>query len=121
MAKCLLAVTGNQAMTACNNLNLCAGLPAGIEGAIHAMGDSWTAAERLGGHTPTNPSTMVAALAAATPQERLQQSVPYATLLVDACNGFNKLSCKAALWTICHRWPNGSRFAFYCYGHAACS
>jgi len=96
MAKCLLAVTGNQATTACDNLNLCAGLLAGIEGAVHAMGDSWKAAERLGGRTPTNPGNTVAALAAATPQERLEASAPYATLLVDARNGFNGLSRKAA-------------------------
>jgi len=44
---------------------------------------------------------------------------PYATLLVDACNGFNELSRKAAMWTVRHRWPSGSRFAFNCYRHAA--
>jgi hypothetical protein len=33
-AKCVLEVCDSQATTACGNLNLCAGLPAGIEGAL---------------------------------------------------------------------------------------
>jgi hypothetical protein len=37
MAKCLLKVVGHQATDAAGNLNLCAGLSAGIEGAIHAV------------------------------------------------------------------------------------
>jgi hypothetical protein len=37
MTKCLLKVVGNQATDAAGNLNLCAGLSAGIEGAIHAV------------------------------------------------------------------------------------
>ena len=36
-AKCLLKVIGHHATTACGNFNLCAGLPAGIEGAVHAI------------------------------------------------------------------------------------
>ena len=36
-AKCLLKVIGSQATAACGNSNLCAGLQAGIEGAIHAV------------------------------------------------------------------------------------
>jgi len=41
MAKCILAMTGCQATAACDNLNLCAGLQAGIKGTVHAMGDAW--------------------------------------------------------------------------------
>jgi hypothetical protein len=37
MAKCMLKVVGHQATDAAGNLNLCAGLSAGIEGAIHAV------------------------------------------------------------------------------------
>ncbi len=37
MAKTLLVVAGEQATLACGNTNLCAGLPAGIEGAVHAI------------------------------------------------------------------------------------
>ena len=35
IAKCVLKVTGLQATAACGNFNLCAGLKAGIEGAVH--------------------------------------------------------------------------------------
>ena len=40
---------------------------------------------------------------------------PSRITLVDACNGFNKLSRLAMLWTVRHRWPLGARFAFNCY------
>jgi hypothetical protein len=36
-AKCLLKAIGSQATAACGNFNLCAGLQAGIEGAVHAV------------------------------------------------------------------------------------
>jgi hypothetical protein len=36
-AKCVLEACGSQATTACGNLNICAGLTAGIEGAVHAV------------------------------------------------------------------------------------
>ena len=39
------------------------------------------------------------------------------TTLVDARNGFNKLSPLAILWTVRHRWPEGARFTFNCYMH----
>jgi hypothetical protein len=42
MAKCLLEVAGHQATAAAGNLNLCTGLPTGIEGAIHAVQGSIT-------------------------------------------------------------------------------
>jgi len=118
MAKCLLVRTGHTATAACDNLNLCAGLPAGIEGAVHAMGDAWSAAEKRGGHVTRKPADP-----APTRDKSLTTDVTaaeaYATLLVDARNGFNELSRKAALWTVRHRWPGGSRFAFNCYWHVA--
>ena len=40
-------------------------------------------------------------------------------MLVDACNGFNKLSRLSMLWTVRHRWPVGARFTFNCYRHWA--
>jgi len=55
LAKCLLAATGHQATTTCDNLNLCAGLLAGIEGAVHTMGNVWEAAEKAGGNLPAKP------------------------------------------------------------------
>jgi len=95
LAKCILAATGCQATAACDNLNLCTGLPASIKGMVHAMGDAWAKAELNGGCTQpkrTNPATATA------PTTEADQ--PYATLLVDARNGFNELSRKAALWTV---------------------
>ena len=38
-AKCLLKAIGSQATAACGNFNLCTGLQAGIEGAVHAVRD----------------------------------------------------------------------------------
>ena len=41
------------------------------------------------------------------------------TTLVDACNGFNEMSCLEMLWTVRYRWPAGARSAFNCYRHWA--
>ena len=38
LAKLVMRAAGEQAKTACGNLQLCAGLEAGIEGAAHAVG-----------------------------------------------------------------------------------
>ena len=38
LAKLVMRAAGDQAKTACGNLQLCAGLDAGIEGATHAVG-----------------------------------------------------------------------------------
>ncbi len=96
MAKCILSATGHHAMAACDNLNLCAGLPAGIEGAVHAMGDAWAEAELNGSRMQPK---IISPTAAATDQSNGADQL-YATLLVDAWNGFNELSQKAALWMV---------------------
>ena len=44
-----------------------------------------------------------------------QEAEPSGTTLVDARNGFNELSRLAMLWTVRHRWPAESRFAFNYY------
>jgi hypothetical protein len=46
-AKTILAVVGSQATAACDNLNLCAGLAAGIEGAVHAVREVYEAGRHL--------------------------------------------------------------------------
>ena len=46
-----------------------------------------------------------------------QEADPSGTTLIDARNGFNKLSRLAMLWTVRHCWPDGARFAFNCYKH----
>ena len=46
----------------------------------------------------------------------LTQNVdPGVTTLVDARNGFNKLSRLAMLWTVCHPRPAEARFLFNFY------
>eukprot|EP00957_Ditylum_brightwellii_P157649 11999074-Ditylum_brightwellii.AAC.1 len=44
---------------------------------------------------------------------------PGGTTLVDARNGFNKLSRLAMLWTVRHWWQQGTRFLFNWYQHWA--
>ena len=100
LAKCLLRVSGHKATAACNNYNLCVGLPAGIEGAVHTMSD------------------LMDSILDASP-ETLQELNHRACLLIDAKNGFNELNRRAMLWTVRHLWPQGSCFAFNCYSHAA--
>jgi hypothetical protein len=41
LAKTILLVVGKYATCACGNLNLCAGLKAGIERVVHALRDTW--------------------------------------------------------------------------------
>jgi hypothetical protein len=129
LAKCILQQVGLEATVACGSLNLCAGLKAGIEGAVHAIQSLWdehppTAAGENGGGeggspTPaqevTPPSTQDSAMA---PLED-DPDDPWGGLLVDAYNGFNELQRKAMLWTVRHLWPSGARMAFNCYRHAA--
>jgi hypothetical protein len=47
MAKCLLEEIGHKATTACGNRNLCAGLPGGIEGAVHAVATAFEEASAV--------------------------------------------------------------------------
>ena len=59
-----------------------------------------------------------------TPMVQMDESVnepedATCELLLDAKNGFNKLSRKAAFWTNRHRWPAGAWYAFNCYRHSA--
>ena len=44
-----------------------------------------------------------------------QDAYPSGTTLVDAHNGFNKLSLLAMMWTVRHPWTAGMRFAFNWY------
>ena len=148
-AKCLLKAIGSQATAACGNFNLCAGLQAGIEGAVHAVRDVFADPSRIPDQPadpldPTDPLTQApdtppATTAAATPAPPvplaamtldeafadiaddlgLSSATASAVLLVDATNGFNELGRKAMLWTVRHRWANGARFSFNCYRHSA--
>jgi hypothetical protein len=117
LAKCVLKVVGPDATVACGALNLCAGLKAGIEGAVHAMHEFWE-----DDPTPDTPSnTMETDSAAASSDDEVvaDPDNPRCQVLGDARNGFQELSRKGMLWTVRHRWPGGSRMAFNCYRHAA--
>ena len=142
-AKCLLKAIGSQATAACGNFNLCAGLQAGIEGAVHAVRgvfadpslipapppDPPEAEDPLTQASETPPAapppvpladmTLEEAFATIADDLGMSSAEASAVLLVDATNGFNELSRKAMLWTVRHRWANGARFSFNCYRHSA--
>ena len=75
-AKCVIKVAGGQAKDACGTSQLCAGLEAGIEGAVHAVKALW---------------------------DVHQHDDDWGFLLVDARNAFNEGNRIAFLWTIRHR------------------
>ena len=103
----VLEVYDNQATTACGNLNLGAGLPTGIDGAVHSVTAVVAAAAadeeipelltqaELRMEEPSPPAT----------QDFMTDEVPAVdkadttpiTLLVDARNGFNELGRKTIL------------------------
>ena len=115
-AKCLLKAIGSQATAACGNFNLCAGLQAGIEGAVHAVRDVFADPARIPAPPPDPPEphdpltqafdaaqaapappppvpladiTLDEAIAAIADNTGLSPEEASAVLLVDATNGFN--------------------------------
>eukprot|EP00957_Ditylum_brightwellii_P039771 3011063-Ditylum_brightwellii.AAC.1 len=144
----VIRACGDEAKVACGNVQLCTGLKAGIEGAVHAVRLRWEALQAAmregarsatedpqqtesgtheeGGHTDDVMATEELTLDDSA--DRLEE-VDASTLvlgeglggttLVDARNGFNELSRMAMLWSVCHRWPSGTRFLFNCYRHWA--
>ena len=83
-----MEAAGPQATETCGAEQLCAGLKIGYKGGIHGMSALW---------------------------DELSAGKNYGFLLIDADNGFNAFSRILMLWTICHLWPAGARFAFNCY------
>ena len=130
-ADCLNTETKVGATTACGNVNLCAGLQAGIEGNLHAVRAIWPQSvgwEYDGGEVtatlPATEGTSMAATRATDPGEAADVSrlryVPdsgFGTALFDAKNGFNEVNRYLMLWTAAHRWTKASRFAFNRYRH----
>eukprot|EP00978_Attheya_sp_CCMP212_P041079 scaffold231101_cov38-Attheya_sp.AAC.1 len=90
ITKVNLMVTVEAAKAVCGDNQLCVGLEAGVEGAIHAM--------RL-------------------IYEDHKMEEDWGFLLVDASNAFNEGSRIAMLWTVRHTWPSGARFCFNVYQH----
>ena len=89
-AKCVLSVANSYATDSCGCDQLCAGLRAGVDGAIHGMSALW---------------------------RELEAEDNTGFLLIDASNAFNEVSRVNMLWVIRHEWPAGARFAFNCYRH----
>ncbi len=103
---CLNTETKVGATTACGNVNLCAGLRAGIEGNLHAVWAVWPPSAgwecNVGEVTATLPATegtAIAVIRATDPGEAADVSclryVPnsgFGTRLFDAKNGFNKVN-----------------------------
>ena len=140
MAKCVVAAIGDSATISCGNVNLCAGLSAGIEGALHAMVEApeflRRRSEEEGAETtdvadtapqdddPGEGQDLLPGTqspeqgdAMATTQEMETPDDPVISIMLDARNGFNELGRKAMFWTVRHRWAAGARFAFDCYRH----
>ena len=92
LAKCVLKVTGAEAKDACGNMQMCAGLEAGIEGAVHAAQALYAEKE---------------------------DKEEWGFLLVDTANAFNAGNRITCLWTAPHHWPSGVRFSFNYYSHQA--
>ena len=128
-AKMIIKQTISEAKHACGISELCVGLEAGIEGAIHAMQQKFyntTIDEdtpKLNNHTTTNTPTQQTIITTnitnntTTPPSQ-PSTLSHATL-IDASNGFNELSRYHMLWTIKHLWPKASLFTFNCYRHFA--
>jgi len=114
------------ATTACGNVNLCAGLRAGIEGNLHAVRAVWLHSagwERDGGEVtapmPATEGTSMAVTRATDPGKAADVSrsryVPdsgFGTALFDTKNGFNEVNRYLMLWTAAHRWTKGKPICF---------
>ena len=87
LGKTIMLVAGADVQIACGADQLCAGLEAGIEAAIHSLNDIFEE----------------------------QKDAGWGVLLLDASNAFNALNRKAALWQARHLWPRGCRFLFNTY------
>ena len=87
IGKVVCLVTKVDAEHLCGVSQLCAGLGAGIEGAIHAINEIFDDNSKDG----------------------------WGVLMVDARNAFNSLNRMAALWNVRVLWPRCSRFLFNSY------
>jgi hypothetical protein len=56
MAKCVLSCVGSWATHACGNLNLCAGLKSGVEGAVHAVRTKWEKNQPIDNKSTATPN-----------------------------------------------------------------
>jgi hypothetical protein len=84
-AKCVLSVATSYATDSCGCDQLCVGLRAGVDGAIHGMSALW---------------------------RELEADDNTGFLLIDASNAFNEVSRVNMLWVIRHEWPAGTNTRF---------
>ena len=81
---------GPEATMVCQGDQLCAGLKAGIEGAIHGVQALW---------------------------DKNLSMDEWSFFLIDAKNSFNNIHRVRIIWTVQHVWPSGARFVFNFYCH----
>ena len=86
----VINVTGAESTLACQDDQLCAGLKAGIDVAIHEVQALWD------GNLSTEE---------------------WVFLIVDKKNAFNKINQVRMLLLVRHLWPSGARFVSNCYCH----
>ena len=133
VSKLVLMQCGMDGKAACGNTQLCVGLEAGIEGAIHAsmqcasntmpFPEERTHPDTSTGDPPPQPEPPDNETQIPTNTPNAPAGYPHTLpdpdvhFLTDARNGFGKLSHMAMLWEVWHRWPAGSRFAHNLYRH----
>ena len=128
-----------QARDACGNVQLCAGLGAGIEGNLHAVSKVFpqSAGWTEGGGT-SNADIVEQLLtqseemrpdgggpddydeeadADSTGGSRYEPNTGFGVTLVDADNAFNRANLYMLLDTVARRWPAAARFVFNRYRH----
>ena len=128
-----------QARDECGNVQLCAGLGAGIEGNLHAVtrifpeSAGWTEG---GGTSNADVVEQLLTQSEETRPDggglnddeggldaddiggsRYEPNTGFGVTLVDADNAFNRLNLYKALDTVARRWPGAARFAFNRYRH----
>lgn len=140
IAQAIIRASGTYGTVNASNYNLCVGLQSGIEEAIQAVQQYLHSPPRTQTDSSTDSASSTDSYSVLSAQYRgvgyqspsisssdsdedsiLDSSDslldPDAVVLIDARNGFNELNRFAMLWTVCHLWPAGARFAFHCYRH----
>ena len=84
-------MTKSEATRACGIDQLCGGLEAGMEGAMHHVRSLW--------------------------DQNFDEEEDWGILLIDARNAFNEGNRKMMLCVARHEWPSGARFLFNLYRH----
>jgi hypothetical protein len=129
IGRCVLdGESKQQAREACGNVQLCAGLQAGIEGNLHAVqkvwpeSAGWTFDAEVEGVEGTEPNPFFSqdtdpGMAEDNADSRYAPETGHGTTLVDADNAFGRLVRYLALHQVYHRCNRISRYAFNKYRH----